>query len=590
MNLLESITHVATHKHLPNVLAKKEGVSTFDEITSLISNGKLDNKLNRDEELETKYQYLAKASHVIRYVSGISSKGQLLISVLKNNTSKDGYIRDCGTFFGMISGDYFDSKVLTGTEWLLLFDDICEEYGVDYENRFFIIMIEDYLNGLSLPQLDLKYSIEDLLNKIPEAQEFWNNTTYPFVVNLMTVKQHNKDMINCNKQPNPWEAYNFYIIGNKHKDEYKYQFLGDDLLKYFSDKVGTSQFKAGKLMYSYKKEADRKKCNKLVPIYIAYCVSKYCKTIDELNNAYSMIVSFTKHDNKDVSKYWVDMFEKMVKETEYSDMVDFYENQYEPMFKNTNWDTITQTINSIVTKHLNGKETTAMSGLHIKKYDTGMWFLTTALWFKQNNKSKSSNKLITQIVNSYVNLLSGTITYEGTPKKIYEYFGTEASTIKSTSANVRMDTLFQYVTKNVEKWIKDGSKDRDDEAKYRVSSLNKLKVFVEENCVSNILYLYPLSTDVFQKINIVNGDGLHWLHKSPHCTGGKAVDGFLGMIDDNLDTNVKYMNWNCTPNEYWEMVIDRNEKMVATLDGIEQKRLKKSISILEEMVDLDLTA
>ncbi len=87
------------------------------------------------------------------------------------------------------------------------------------------------------------------------------------------------------------------------------------------------------------------------------------------------------------------------------------------------------------------------------------------------------------------------------------------------------------------------------------------------------------------------GDGLQWLHKTPHSKGGNAKEGFLGMTDDNLDGNQKFKNWDCTPNEYWLMVAQRNENILDTLSSTERKIVEKSINSIYHLVDaLDLAA
>jgi hypothetical protein len=590
MNLFESIGYVGKNKHLPNVLAKKLGTAKFSECKELIDNGTLDNDSNRDEELDTINQYTGKINHLIRYVMGISEKGQLMVSVLKDNPSKIGLIRDNGTMFGLAFGKYYDDKVLNGHEWLDLFDSIIEGYGVDFKDSEFITMLTPFINSLSESQLDLKYSWKCLLDNSPKAKEMYDGTEIAYVVNLYTTKQHQKDMINCNKQSNPWVAYNYYMTGLKYTPQYKTQFLGSDLLEYFSDKEGTSKFKVGYLMSGYKTDAEKRKIAKVIPLYMGYCISKYCKNIDELNDAHKMIIKFNNHDDDDVSKYWIGMFTKMVNDTTYQEMVDFYDKYYHKVFISELWNTITESIKSIVTKHCDGSESTAMKDLQIKKFHTGMWFVSVALWFRENNQKKSLKIIIEQIVNNYVKLLNGNVDSDGTAVPVYSYFGTKASIYKSTSGNQRMEKLFQYVTKEVESWLTNRTKDRDVESKFRESAINKLSVFCTENEFIPKLKVLPLSTDVLTEINLSNGDGLHWLHKTPHTKGGDAKDGFLGMIDDNLSSSTKFKNWDCTPNEYWKMVIDKNEKMLDNVEGTMKRKVQRSIDTLYEMVEIDLTA
>ena len=136
----------------------------------------------------------------------------------------------------------------------------------------------------------------------------------------------------------------------------------------------------------------------------------------------------------------------------------------------------------------------------------------------------------------------------------------------------------------------ENKKDRSVEAEYRKSVLTKIGNFVEEAELAPILHLYPLSSDCVCKLNLKTGDGLHWLHKNPQTTGGKAADGFLGMQDDNLVGNVKYKNWNYkNPKEYWLHIIERNESELEVVDSSIGKKIKRSIATIEELMEIDLT-
>jgi hypothetical protein len=590
MTLHDAIKYVGENKYQPSILMRKLGTASFSECKTLIDSGILDNESNRDEDLDTIDQYKSKVNHLIRYVVGISEKGQLMVSILKDNPSKHGLIRDNGTMFALAFGKYFDTKYLTGHDWLNLFDDIITEYEVDIQNQTFINALKQFVESLSESQLDLKYSWKELLENSINALATYNSTEIAFVVNLFSTKQHQKDMINCNKQPNPWVAYNFYMTSLKFTQQYKTQFLGSELLNYFSDKVGTARFSMGKLMYGYKTDAETRRVARVIPIYVAYCISKYCTTLDELIEAHLMIIRFNNHNDIDVSDYWSNMFKKMVNDTTYQEMVDFYNKNYKVVFLSELWDTIAQTIKLIVTKHCDGVETTAMKDLQIKKFHTGIWFVCVVLWFKERNKKKGLTTIIEQVVNNYVKLLNGSVEFNGSSVAVYNYFGTESSIYKSTSGIQRTEKLFQYVPKEVQNWLLDRGNDRNVEAKYRESVISKLSAFCIENEFLPKLKLFPLSTDILTEINISNGDGLHWLHKTPNSIGGDAKDGFLGMIDDNLDGNQKYKNWNCTPNEYWKTIIEKNECMLHTLNNTMKRKVQRSIDTLYEMIEINLTA
>jgi len=293
------------------------------------------------------------------------------------------------------------------------------------------------------------------------------------------------------------------------------------------------------------------------------------------------------------------MFKRVIKDVGYSEMKIWYENTYLPVFKSEDWHNITTTIGKMVTDKdkLNGASIpTALNDLHIKKYHTGILMLAYVLYFKRKNKKLGLARLTNQVVSEYVRLLNGDVKYENTNEGITEslpvwtYFGTRSGTIKSASVTHRWKQLFKYVFQNVESDIQNRSNDRDRQAEYRNNVLGRTSTFFENEGMNARFHLFPLSTDVLCVANFKNGDGLHWLHKNPHSKGGDAKDGFLGMVDDNLDSSTKFKNWDCTPNEYWLMVAERNEAMVDTLNGHQRKLVETSINSIYQLMEIDLSA
>jgi hypothetical protein len=589
-NLKKALEFVGKNKAKPAIFVRTMGTVTFQMCGELIENGALDNEGNRDEDLDTHKKYWGKLHHLIRFISGISEKGQLLVSVLKDKPSKVGYIRDNGTMFSLAFGKYFDSKVITGNEWLMMCEDIIEHYDITNEDDKCIInMITAYFNTKTPQELDIQYSLKNVVDGSDEFRQFYNNSQIAFVVNLHTVKQFEKDMINCNRQPNAWLAYNFYMTPLKRTDEYKTYYCGDTVLQYFTNKAGTDIFGKGKLMYGHQGYADKHKVAKMIPILQAYIGSHYCETIDDFKKFNDMVVGFENgKDDGNETEYWQKMFWRVVSEVSYGELIKWYENTYVKVFESDDWKTITNTINKIVNHNLSGKKITAMDDLHIKKYHTGILLFTFVLYFKRTNKSVGLSKLTSKVVNEYSKLLNGSVNHEGSQILVWEYFGTQSSVYSSTSAGQRFDKLFKYVFQNVDASLKAGSKDRDLQAEYRDQSLTRMSSFLESEGIPQRLKLYPLSTDVLSFVNFKTGEGFQWLHKSPNSTGGDAKDGFLGMTDDNLTGNQKYKNWNCTPNEYWEMLADHNEKMSDNLSLIEKRIVTSSINTIYQILETGL--
>lgn len=594
MNLQEAIKYVGDNKQRAAIFVKKIGSVTFSMCKQLIDAGLLNNDGNRDEDLDTKVKYYGKVHHLIRYMSGISEKGQLLVSILKDVPTRIGYIRDNGTMFSLTFGKYYDNKVLTGTEWLIMCDDIVLHYDINNEDDKYVIqLIRTFFENKKDEQLDYAYSLKEVVESSDEFKEFYDNIEIGFVVSLQTVRQFEKDMMNCNRQPNPWLAYNYYMTPLKRTSEYHQHYCGDKLLEFFTNKEGADIFSKGKLMNGHSSYANTHKVAKMIPILQSYIGSQFCDSIDDLKKFNSMVVSFEngKDDGKE-TQYWRDMFKKTITDASYKNMTDFYEKQYKLVFESEDWSTITQTITKLVDdkNKINGSTIQSMEDLHIKKYHTGILMLTMVLFFKRKNPKIGIAKLTSKVVSEFARLLNGDVNVDNEKVPVWQYFGTKRDFYKSTSADVRWDKIFQYVFKNVESDIKNRSKDRDLQSQYRDNVLKRTAAFLESETIIPRLKLYPLSTDNICSINLSTGDGVQWLHKTPHSSGGNAEDGFLGMTDDNLDGNQKFKEWNCTPNEYWIMVAERNEQLINSLVGVEKKQVEASIAVLYQLVDIDLSA
>jgi hypothetical protein len=217
--------------------------------------------------------------------------------------------------------------------------------------------------------------------------------------------------------------------------------------------------------------------------------------------------------------------------------------------------------------------------------------MSIVLYFKRKNSKIGIAKLTTKVTSEYTRLLNGNVNHNNEKVAVWKYFGTERDIYKSTNADARWEKLFKYVFQNVQSDIANRSKDRDNQAEYRENVLKRTASFFDSEGLVARLKLFPLSTDTLCVVNFSTGDGIQWLHKTPHSTGGDAKEGFLGMTDDNLSGNQKFKNWDCTPNEYWVMIAERNETMLDTLIGVDKKLVEKSINIIYQLVDtIDLRA
>jgi len=590
MILKDAIKYVGENKDKPAASTKQLGIVTFSECRELIKDFHLDNEGNRDEDLDSEEKYYNKLHHLIRYMSGISEKGQLLISILKDNSSKVGYIRDNGTMFALTFGKYYDTKVITGNGWIFMCDDIMKDYDINNEDDKYVInLILNFFESKKEEQLSFKYSLKDIVESSDEFKSFYDGVEIGFAVSLHTIKQFERDMVNCNRQPNPWIAYNHYMTPHKRTDEYKTYFCGDKLLEYFDDKIGAHIFERGKLIYGHQSYAEKHKVARLIPILQSYIGSHYCETIDDFKKFNDMVVKFErgKDGGTKETDYWSSMFKKVINDVTYTNMTDWYEKHYKPLFESNKWDNITTQINKMVFNKLNGSKVQSMEDLHIKKYHTGILMMSFVLHFKRKYPRVGIDKIIEKIVNEYVRLLSGDVNHNNENIPVWEYFGTERDFYQSTNVDARWEKIFKYVFQNIQSDFNNRSKDRDKQYDYRHNVLKRTSSFFESESILPRLTLFPLSTDNLCVINFSNGEGLHWLHKTPHSSGGNADDGFLGMTDDNLTGNQKYKNWNCEPNEYWLLVADRNEDMLDNypLNVVEHKMVRRSIDIIYQLVE-----
>ena len=147
--LIENLNKVASNKSLSSREAQVLDSTTFREIAEAMKKGKITNDPNRESELDSKSTYQNKLNHLLRFISSISQKSQLLISILRDDTTKVGQIRDDGTLTQLAFGDYFDKRVLTPNEIITMIDDdIIDGYKVDGStNLEFFDMVKEFLDS-----------------------------------------------------------------------------------------------------------------------------------------------------------------------------------------------------------------------------------------------------------------------------------------------------------------------------------------------------------------------------------------------------------------------------------------------------------
>ena len=588
-NILEIwIQSFLSNKTLTARESRKLGQSTFRQLRQAYKKW-LTNRDNREEELTTEDNYGPKLHHLIRFVMSISSKSQILLSILRDTDSQKAHIRDNGTFLALAVGEFFPEKVLTGDAWLDICDDIEDEYDVDNKDMEFIELIRKFFNTQSdEKKTNSLYSLEDVVTSSEDIENYYYDTQKQWTLDLITKHQSDMDTVNANLPMNLWHAWNYYVQCVKGSDEYWEEFCGHELMKKYDDgsglHLGISKFPKNDLMGSYNKEANKGRARKFIPFFITYCVANYCKSVDEIKEAQQMILKFNSFTNKKVKKYWTKMFKRMVLNTSMSEMISFYEDEYKHVMENIDWHKIGNSVTSIKHSKHNGQRINAWADLTHKKYDQAIWFVGVVLYFSFNSK-KTKESVITRFVDTYVDRLEGIVLDGQKQIPTSTYFGESAAKYKSNNAEARFDKIFEPVVDNIDKWIKNSKKDRTDESKFRKKVLGKFDAFVSDTRVNPILTLYPLSIDDLKTINLATGDGLHWLHTNDK--DNVAKDGFLGMIDDNLKGNLKYKTWPKNyQNEYIKSLLEHNKEMYEKNPNF---TLGQSIITLEQMTKRDFS-
>jgi hypothetical protein len=427
------------------------------------------------------------------------------------------------------------------------------------------------------------------------------DTRIPFELNLFPTKEHTLDMQKANKTDKPWNPFDFVDTPCKSTfdEEYHNNFLGADLLEMFSEKdmLGTKKFPRGKFGSTLAGPTKSKRVWCLVPLYQSFMISRFVDDIQDLDTAAEMIARFNDVDEEKIYSYWNSKWEQMVKTTSYQDMVNFYEKEYLPVFQDDNWNQVTPVIKEIANQHTDGKVLTALSGLHITKDHTAIYFVSLVLWMKQRYPKKAVDKIIKILVNNYITLLKGDIQhFDKDTKNTYdvpvgEYFGSHSDIYKSSSATQRVKKVFTSMPAHIDKELSKGKTDRSKQQTYRDSSKSKHYDSLTNASLPTILHLYPISSeDIMASINFMTGDNLIWIH-SNHGEN-KAIDGFLGFDEDNKGDYVDF-DWVefgvNSQEDYWKKIIEHNTNIMNnSSDQIEKTQINIGLTALATILMTDL--
>ena len=605
--LIENLNKVASNKSLSSREAQVLDSTTFREIAEAMKKGKITNDPNRESELDSKSTYQNKLNHLLRFISSISQKSQLLISILRDDTTKVGQIRDDGTLTQLAFGDYFDKRVLTPNEIITMIDDdIIDGYKVDGStNLEFFDMVKEFLDSKSNQEKEIAVSLEEIVNSSDEINTYYYDTNLQYTIDLLTIHQSALDTRNANLQPNARVGYDFYMNPFKYLKEYKETFCGKAIIKWVNGKFGLTQFPDKKPLRDWKSKADGKKVHRVTPLYHSHIISNL-DSIDDVIKGATEIVRFKDYKRKLTFTYWTNKFRELVTTTKFSNLCDgkdsngkevvgFYHKYFLPVWNNSAWDEIYEQVQLMIASLGKKKSSQALNDLKLTKYDTGIWFISLAIWFKLKYTTIGIDKIVRHIVDEYKKQLAGKIDVDGTTMTITKAFGNEKG---FTNIDARVNYLFKHVAVNVKKRLDGKKKDRKqatilgEDAYTKHSSLLKLQGHPSS------ITLYPLASEYTDEgtvnLNFATGGGGQWTH--PNDKENKAEDGFYGLSDDNLKEPLKSMNWKDensnyvveTQQDYWKhLLLLNSKKMLQTDCPIEKGRLQIATTVLDYLTQVD---
>ena len=605
--LIKIINKVARNKSLSSREAQVLDSATFREIAEAVIKGIITNDPNRESELDSKDMYQNKFCHLFRFVIAVSQKSQLLISILRDDTTKVGQIRDDGTLSQLAFGDYFDKRVLTPNEIIkMIDDDIIDEYKVDGSNNLkFYDMVKEFLNSKSEQEKEIAVSLKEIVNSSDEINTYYYDTRLQYTIDLLTIHQSALDTRNANLQPNAWVGYDFYMNAFKYLKEYKEIFCGKSIIKWVNGKIGLTEFQDKKPLRDWKSKADKKKVHRVTPLYQSYITSNL-DSIDDVIKAAQEITRFKDYKRKLTFNYWTNKFRELVTTTKFSDLcggkdsngkevVGFYDKYFLPVWNDSAWDEIYEKVTLMISGLGRKKSSQALNDLKLTKYDTGIWFISLAIWFKRKYKNIGTDKIVRFIVDEYKKQLNGKIDVDGKTMTITDAFGKEKG---FTNVDARVNYLFKHVAVNVKNKLDGKKKDRKqatvlgEDAYTKHSSLLKLKG------LSPSITLYPLASEYTDEgmatLNFSDGTGGQWTH--PNDKENKAEDGFYALKDDNLKEPLKSMNWKDKNSDYvvekqqdyWRHLLLLNSKKVEQTDcSLERVRLLNATTVLDYLTQID---
>lgn len=570
--------------------AKVYGITTFEIINALISEGFISNDMNREEELAEKKPYTNKFHHVIRFVDGISRKSHLQLSYI-HSKGETLYISDDGTMMSLCFGQFFNYSKLTGIEIQQIVNDISENYELDGSEEFYNSIV-NWLDTLSEQQMIVTYSLSDII-KHTKMKEYYNNTTINYEINSFNIKLHIKDQQNANLQPNPWIAHNFYKSPIKALDVYKQSFLGDKLQSQIFSKIDgvgcNPNTKADRLFRNYCKSA--KVAERDIPFYTIKSALLFTDKVDDILNRGKYFVNYGKHEDKLYGDFWYKAYNKLVNEVTYDEMVSFTEHF--KLIVEDGWDSIRVTIKDIL-KREKINSCSSFEDFSPYKDDFGMYITYVILAIHKlyptafsRTESKNILRIKQEIISQINKNIDGDVSFDnGEDGKLIDLFLNDGYR--------SWDSRFEYVWEPAIKQVISNLSNRTKVEKNFDREVSHQKDAVIRTIRENEWpMVYKGFSHQSEELLTINFNESHKCMAGLHCVpfddGGSVADGIIwGLVDDN-GGSWKFKNLNelfNSPSDYWESLADRNIKILSKKESTMKSSDVRSVRKFIDLCDL----
>ncbi len=596
--LEKQIDYLFTHRNtLSAIESCSYGASNMEELSELIKKGKLSNRTNREVELDIKKDYQKKAHHLIRFCSGISRKGCLEISILRNTIDlvPIGYISDCGTFLSLSAdgGEFFNRKMLNPIEWLAILDNIKKKYPTEDMDKTFIQLIRTVLDNVPEQKLTVSMSWSEIVNNNLEIKDYYfNKPKLNWDLRLLSTTQHSLDMRNANNPENAWNGFNFYTVPLKHDSRYFDSLVMDEVIELSRKNFG--KLDKDRIMGSQKTGKKAEVVKLVIHPYLAY---KYCETTDDMVKFYDWLHFYEKgaKDDDDCFLFWNEkQYQKLVSEVKLSDLQDFVTKILKPIYECEHWNMVDDVVDDLeedYCKSINETENKDIQKFNLKKPLNGLWMLGYAAWAKKKYKN-GIDTTVTKIVNQYTTILENNIDVNSIAQMpAYKAFGSKL--LSANTAEVRSSNILKPLVESMEVIAKRKMKDRAVEEVLLDKSKKLFSKIVDENRLPILIKAFPLafngsveSSDM-RILNLKTLKGTHFTHLNDKKN--QAEDGFIAFVEDNLNKKYKHFDWSKelpNPNtrgaDYFGLLYESNsEKYKEMKDGIAKDELGRTLPILQ---------